>query len=128
MPAELENTGSAARDFAMLERNLLSHVRLAILLSLLASSLLLHARLPDPSSPSSGDTPNVIGNIPVAAIAVITALAAIGAGLWEYWRGYKDMREMRGFLVATKSHFLIMSLVALVVFATCLTMITDKSL
>lgn len=102
MPVELENTGSTTRDFQMLERNLLSHVRLAVLLSLLSSSLLLNARLPTSSTPSSAENANAKGNVVIAAIEIGAAMAAIGAGVWEYNRNYKDMRESRGFLVATK--------------------------
>lgn len=102
MPKELHNSGSAARDFAMLERNLLSHVRLAILLSLLAFSLLLDARLPSDSDPSSADTPMSSATVPLAALQIAACFAAIAAGIWEYQRGYKDMRESRGFLAASK--------------------------
>ena len=101
MPQVSENTGSAARDFAMLERNLLSHVRLAMLLLLLSSSLVLNARLPSPSEPTGG-TPHPAGRIPLASLQLVGALVAIGAGTWEYRRGYRDMREMKGFLTASK--------------------------
>ncbi|GJE90940.1 hypothetical protein PsYK624_070870 [Phanerochaete sordida] len=124
MPQICENTGSAARDYAMLERNLLSHLRLASLLLLLAASVLLNARLPSPSDPS-GDTPHSAGSIPLASIEVVTALVAIGAGVWEYRRGYQDMQDMKGFLTAVKPHFYVMAAVAVVVFATCIVLISD---
>lgn len=103
MPQVCENTGSAARDYAMLERNLLSHIRLATLLLLLSSSLLLNARLPftgteAPNRPSAGRTS-------LASLQLAAALTAIGAGVWEYRRGYKDMQDMKGFLMATKCAF-----------------------
>ena len=101
MPLLCENTGSAARDFAMLERNLLSHIRLAMLLLLLAASVLLQARLPSPSDPSGG-TPRSAGNLPLASIETAAAIIAIGAGIWEYRRGYQDMQDMKGFLTAFK--------------------------
>ena len=101
MPLLCENTGSAARDFAMLERNLLSHIRLATLLLLLAASVLLEARLPSPSQPS-GNTPRSAGSIPLASIETAAAVAAIGAGVWEYRSGYQDMQDMKGFLTAVK--------------------------
>ena len=85
----------------MLERNLLSHVRLAMLLMILASSVLLGARLPSPSEPN-GDTPHSDGQVSLAAIQIAAALAAIGSGVWEYRRGYKDMKDMKGFLLASK--------------------------
>ena len=102
MPQELENTGSAARDFAMLERNLLSHVRLAALLALLAFSLLLDARLPSDSDLSSAETPASSANTPLAALQMVSCFAALAAGVWEYHQGYKDMRELRGFLSASR--------------------------
>ncbi|OBZ73601.1 hypothetical protein A0H81_06137 [Grifola frondosa] len=102
MPIEHPNTVSAARDYAMLERNLLSHIRLAVLLSLSSSSLLLHARLPSSSNPASGQTPRTNAGLAIAIVEVTAALTAISAGVWEYYQGYKDMREMRGFLAASK--------------------------
>lgn len=105
MPQICTNNGSAARDFAMLERNLLSHLRLATVMLLLAASVLLHARLPSPSEPS-GETPLSAGSIPLASIEIVGAITAIGAGIWEYRRGYRDMQDMKGFLVAAKYVFL----------------------
>lgn len=145
MPKICENTGSAARDFAMLERNLLSHIRLATLLLLLSASVLLNARLPSPSEPS-GKTPHTSWSIPLASVQTGTAVVTILAGVWEYHRGYKDMQDMRGFLLATKyvccqlylqsaahmlerPHFWVMSAIAVVVFASCIMFIgNNKSL
>lgn len=93
----VENTGSTARDFCMLERNLLSHFKLALLLSLLSSSLLLHARLVPNREPS----PSTQG-IPLASIEFLAALTAIFGGIWEYYSGYNDLRQTRAFLAATK--------------------------
>ncbi|KAJ7623220.1 hypothetical protein FB45DRAFT_924935 [Roridomyces roridus] len=121
----LTNTGSNARDFCMLERNLLSHLKLALLLSLLSSSILLRARLvPDESeahSKLSGST-----GIAVASMQFGAALAALGAGVWEYYSGYNDLRNMHAFLAGVKPHFVIISLVALVVFATCIIVLVDQ--
>lgn len=113
MPKLCDNTGSAARDFAMLERNLLSHIRLATLLLLLASSLLLNARIPtsSPSAPSDPSDPNdpdqapggrSAGRTSLASLQLVAALTALGVGVWEYRRGYKDMQDMKGFLMATR--------------------------
>ncbi|KAL1944900.1 hypothetical protein VTO73DRAFT_2520 [Trametes versicolor] len=79
MPKEQEIVGSAGIDFAMLERNLLSHLRLAVLLSLLSSSLLLHTRLLTPSDPGSAQTPASKTGLATAIIEVIAAVAAIAA-------------------------------------------------
>jgi hypothetical protein len=99
----VQNRGSAARDFCMLERNLLSHLKLAILLSLLSSSILLRARLvPEPGNlPDTGD----MANIPLAAVLFAAALATMGAGAWEYNAGYRDFMKMTAFLQAIKSVF-----------------------
>ncbi|KAF7370614.1 hypothetical protein MSAN_00694400 [Mycena sanguinolenta] len=84
-PDLVANTGSTARDFCMLERNLLSHLKLALVLSLLSSSVLLRARLvPDNTSTDSSPTTGIV----VASLQFIAALAAIGAGAWEYYCGY----------------------------------------
>ncbi|KAJ6591593.1 hypothetical protein DFH09DRAFT_1137466 [Mycena vulgaris] len=119
----VENAGSAARDFCMLERNLLSHLKLALLLSLLSSSVLLRARLvpEDNPTPMSGTT-----GIVVASLQFTAALAAIVAGVWEYHCGLRGIRDMHAFLLAAvKPHFAIMSLVAAVVFLTCIIVLAE---
>lgn len=88
----------------MLERNILSHLKLALLLSLLSSAILLHARLPTPSDSESGEEP-LSGSktgLPMATLEMVAALAVIAAGVWEYWYGERDLRNMRAFLVANK--------------------------
>ncbi|KAI0653274.1 hypothetical protein C8Q70DRAFT_1048520 [Cubamyces menziesii] len=124
MPKEQEIVASEGRDFPMLERNLLSHLRLAILLSLLSSSLLLRARLPTPSDPGSAQTPPTKTGTAVAIIEVVAAITVIAAGFWEYWQGYADMRAQRGFLRASQTHLVVLSVVGLVVFATCLMLVS----
>ncbi len=84
----------------MLERNLLSHIRLACVLLLLSSSLLLKARIPAPENDTP--TPRHNGRTSLASLQFVGSLVAIGAGAWEYRRGYKDMQDMKGFLMATK--------------------------
>lgn len=97
------NSGSAARDFCMLERNLLSHLKLAVLLSLLSSSILLRTRLvPEPGGlPSIEDK----ANLPLAAVLFAAALVTVGAGAWEYNVGYRDFMNTTVFLQAIKSVF-----------------------
>jgi hypothetical protein len=83
----------------MLERNLLSHLKLALLLSLLSSSVLLRARLVQEDKPTDlSGTKGVV----VASLQFAAALAAIMAGAWEYKCGYSDLRNMHAFLVAVK--------------------------
>ncbi|KAG6821204.1 hypothetical protein H0H93_004025 [Arthromyces matolae] len=95
------NTGSAARDFCMLERNLLSHLKLALLLSLLSSSLLLRARLvPEPEGTPSENKDST--TLPLASVEFAASLATIIAGVWEYHAGYRDLRDMRAFLIGVK--------------------------
>lgn len=83
----------------MLERNLLSHLKLALLLSLLSSSVLLRARLvPEDHPTEMSETTSIV----VASLQFTAALAAIVAGVWEYYYGYQDIRNMHAFLVAVK--------------------------
>jgi len=90
----VENTGSTARDYCMLERNILTHIRLALLLSILSSSLLLDARL----VPQTGNRKATSGTIPLASIEFAAAMTCIAAGLWEYYNGYRDLRIARAFM------------------------------
>ncbi|TFK29727.1 hypothetical protein FA15DRAFT_663895 [Coprinopsis marcescibilis] len=102
----------------MLERNILSHLKLALLLSLLASSILLRARLVPEE-----DRDKENGGIPLAVIEFGTALLAIGAGTWEYYQGYWDLRTSRAFLAAPKVHVFVMGFVSLAIFGTCVALL-----
>ncbi|KDR80655.1 hypothetical protein GALMADRAFT_135783 [Galerina marginata CBS 339.88] len=117
----VENTGSTARDFCMLERNILSHFKLALLLSLLSSSLLLHARL----VPSDEQKHQLGGGIPLASVEFFAAITAIVGGIWEYYSGYHDLRQRRAFLAGTQAHLIIMGAVAGVVFGTCIVLLVQ---
>lgn len=83
----------------MLERNILSHIKLALLLSLLSSSLLLQVRLV-PSAIEQSD-------IPLASLQFVAAIACISVGLWEYFMGFQDMRIARAFLTSPKFVYLV---------------------
>jgi len=85
----------------MLERNIISHLRLALLLSLLSSSLLLHARLVPSTNPNERNDASAIG-ISLACLQFAAAIASIFAGLWEYYRGFQDMKMARALLGAPK--------------------------
>ena len=98
MTGTLVNSASTARDFCMLERNILSHLKLALLLSLLSSSLLLQARL----VPSTTNEQSEASSIPLASLLFVAAIACISIGLWEYFRGCRDMRMARAFLTTPK--------------------------
>lgn len=80
MPAYIDKSGSTCRDFQMLERNLLSHVKLGMLFFLLSSSVLLRARIPGGSSSSNGDLTTF--QLPTATIEFVAAFCAFGAGLF----------------------------------------------
>lgn len=94
----VDNVGSQARDFCMLERNLLSHIKLALLLALLSWSVLLRARLVPEQPEDEGDS----GGIPLSAVEFGAALTCVAAGSWEYYQGYWDLRTSTPFLRATK--------------------------
>ena len=98
----LVNSASTARDFCMLERNVLSKLKLALLLSLLSSSLLLQARLV-PSTVEQSQT----SSIALASLQFLAAIACISIGLWEYFRGFQDLRIARGFLTTPKFVYLV---------------------
>lgn len=132
----------------MLERNVLAHFKLGLLLSLLSASILLHARLPAPtpdSTDSNNDEDESKAGLPMAIILGIAALTAIAAGLWEYWSGSNDLIHMRAFLVASKyvpdlypfvvscrlmhsrrPHSAMLTVVAGVVLSTCIILLADK--
>ncbi|KAJ3919693.1 hypothetical protein F5877DRAFT_39653 [Lentinula edodes] len=121
----IQNTGSTARDFCFLERNVLSHLKLALLFSVLSSSLILHARLvPDANEKTNGSS----FNIPLSGLQFVASLLAIAGGLWEYFNGYRDLLDMRAFLAGTKSHMAIMVAIVAVVLVTCVILLSDQDL
>ena len=117
----VKNSGSTCRDFCMLERNILSHLKLALLLSLMASSLLLQARLIPVESDKRRKS-----DVPFASVEFAASIACILAGLWEYHNGYHDLRHDRPFLTASKSHLIIMGTVSGVVFGTCIVLLVRE--
>jgi hypothetical protein len=82
----------------MLERNLLSHLKLALLLSVLSSSLLLHTRL----IPGKEEHQGASSGTPLACVQFAAAIAAIVAGAQEYYRGYRNVKKMKALLDADK--------------------------
>ncbi|KAJ3878331.1 hypothetical protein F5051DRAFT_373008 [Lentinula edodes] len=121
----IQNTGSTARDFCFLERNVLSHLKLALLFSVLSSSLILHARLvPDANEKTNGSS----FNIPLSGLQFVASLLAIAGGLWEYFNGYRDLLDMRAFLAGTKPHMAIMVAIVAVVLVTCVILLSDQDL
>ncbi|KAH9072316.1 hypothetical protein EDB83DRAFT_2362273 [Lactarius deliciosus] len=125
MPTSIENHGSTARDYCMLERNFLSHVKLALLLMLVSSSVLLQARLDSPTNPEEHGGSHKL-SIPLATIEVISAFIVVGSGLWEYESGIRDMRVRRAFLLSTEPHFVIVAVIAAVVFITWIVFLVNE--
>ncbi|KAF8555996.1 hypothetical protein OG21DRAFT_771363 [Imleria badia] len=115
MPLSLEVVGSNVRDFCMLERNFLSHLKLVLLLILLSSSALLGIRLPGPSSSDEGTLGKA--SLPVAIIQLLAAFATIAAAIWEYQSGVKGLLGVRAFLAVTRVHFPLMVLVTVMIVA-----------
>lgn len=78
----------------MLERNLLSHIKLALLLSVISSAVLLHVRI----VPEETDDIQSKAGVPLAAVQAVGALLAIAAGAWQYFKGSRDLINMTAFL------------------------------
>lgn len=74
----------------------------ALLLSLLSSSVLLRARLPEPSNQDGSTRHQSKAGVPMATLQMVASLAAIGGAFWEYHSNMRALRNMRAFLVATK--------------------------
>ncbi|TRM65510.1 hypothetical protein BD626DRAFT_488992 [Schizophyllum amplum] len=116
----LENTGSTTRDFLMLERNILSHLKLAVLLGLVSWSVLLHARL------DSGTHDR--RSVALGTVQLVAAVMTIVAGGVEFHKGYQDLRDSRPFLEGPKTHLLIIGVPAIVVLATCIALLVDDTI
>jgi hypothetical protein len=92
----VENTGSAARDFCMLERNLLAALKLACVLCLLFASVLLRGRLAIDAAPGSRDGGGD-ASVALASVHYVAALAVLAGGAHEYHAGVRDLRGARAF-------------------------------
>lgn len=111
----LKAVGSSVRDFCMLERNYLSHIRvcrlatvvltlnltkyqLALLLVLISAGVLLQTRLSGPDEDSEFRAGK---SIALASLEVVTALVVVAGGFWQYDSCLRDMRARRAFLNST---------------------------
>lgn len=101
MPTPTLVVGSTVRDFCMLERNFLSHIKVVLLLCILSSSALLGIRLPGPSGTSQSDNLGS-ASLPIGALQFIAALMTIAAAFWEYHVGLEDLMKSRAFLTSTR--------------------------
>jgi hypothetical protein len=102
MPVVVENAGSNARDFCMLERNLLAALKLAALLCVLFASILLRGRLRIADA-LNGDDNDVYKEgrgaaLTMAGLEFSAAIVVIGAAVQEYHSGVRDLRGSRAFL------------------------------
>jgi len=101
MPTPTLVVGSTVRDFCMLERNFLSHIKVVLLLCILSTSALLDIRLPGPSSTvHAGGLGSA--SLPIGALQFVAALLTIGAAYWEYHTGLDDLMKARAFLTSTR--------------------------
>uniref|UniRef100_D8Q195 Protein NO VEIN C-terminal domain-containing protein n=1 Tax=Schizophyllum commune (strain H4-8 / FGSC 9210) TaxID=578458 RepID=D8Q195_SCHCM len=101
-PPLYENTGSTARDYLMLERNLLTHLKLALLLSVVASSVLLKAKIVPSEGNGSSEGGRRSGWLALASFEFAAALFTIGAAVWQYFDASEDMRRARPFMESSR--------------------------
>ncbi|KAH8832725.1 hypothetical protein DL96DRAFT_1583145 [Flagelloscypha sp. PMI_526] len=112
----VQNVGSQARDFCMLDRNILSHLKLALLLSLLSSSILLQSRLvPDPTEHGKMQPHPALAYLLFGASIVTSA-----AGIWEFHTGVLDLLNLTAFLRSARIHHFLMTVVTCVVGVMCI--------
>ncbi|KLO11993.1 hypothetical protein SCHPADRAFT_941563 [Schizopora paradoxa] len=124
----VDNVGSAARDFCMLERNALSHFRLSLLLSLLASSVLLRVRISSPETDDDDDEYDSKLAIPLASLLFACSLAVLVAGLLEYFSGQTDLRTMRPFLKTKRLHVYMLIILASIILAICIVLLVSDDM
>ncbi|KAG1808662.1 uncharacterized protein BJ212DRAFT_1484914 [Suillus subaureus] len=126
MPTPLLVVGSTVRDFCMLERNFLSHIKLVLLLLLMFASALLEIRLPGP--PGTGQSESLGSfSLPLAILQFIAALLTIAAAFWEYHTGLDDLMKVRAFFVVHRIHHIIMAAVTFIIVATCIIYVVKSS-
>ena len=86
----------------MLERNLLSHIKLTLLLSLLSWAVLLHARISDSIDSQSKSSRESVSTLPLGLILFVSALVSLLSGIWEYIVGMRNLESKRAFLAASR--------------------------
>ncbi|KDN49369.1 hypothetical protein RSAG8_02071, partial [Rhizoctonia solani AG-8 WAC10335] len=110
------NTGSAARDYCTIERTLLAFSRLGLVLFVLSASLLLKARLPGPEDTDAGGP----AAFPLGTIYMVASILAIISGWMGYESDLKGLRDERAFVGGYKFTEIVVVIVAMLLFATCL--------
>lgn len=143
MPTQTLVVGSTVRDFCMLERNFLSHIKLVLLMCILSSSALLGIRLPGPAGTAQSDSLGT-ASLPIGALQFIAAALTIAAAFWEYHTGLDDLIKTRAFLTsmrlvsatlncrlilmaACRTHPVIMALVMTILVTTCVVYVIKSS-
>lgn len=84
----------------MLERNLLAHIRLGMLLTTLTASILMQAKLVPQSEQEEAKAK--YSPIPFASVEFACAILCAIAGVTEYQSGYQDFLTSRPFLSTAK--------------------------
>ncbi|KAG2355704.1 hypothetical protein BDR07DRAFT_507231 [Suillus spraguei] len=125
MPTPLLVVGSTVRDFCMLERNFLSHIKLVLLLLLMFASVLLEIRLPGPPGTRQSESLGSF-SLPLAILQFIAALLTIAAAFWEYHTGLDDLMKVRAFFVH-RMHHIIMAAVTFIIVVTCIIYVVHDS-
>ncbi|KDQ12327.1 hypothetical protein BOTBODRAFT_34614 [Botryobasidium botryosum FD-172 SS1] len=124
----VENKGSTARDYCAIERTLLTYLRLGLLLSLLSSSLLLHARIPNPEGETEVHSDRKLG-VPFGSVYFVAAIAALLVGWWKYEDSSRGLREGRGFIEGSQSTIIetVIALIVMLVIGTCFYLLINPS-
>jgi hypothetical protein len=99
---KIVNSASVARDYAMLERNILAHVKLALLLSLSSTALVLHIQLPAQIAETPDVTKLQNTSFPLSIVLFIAGVITVFIGCGDYISNYIDMMSDNAFLVASK--------------------------
>jgi len=111
-----------------IERTLLTYLRLGLLLSLLSSSLLLHARIPNPEGEAELDNDKRVA-IPLGSIYFVAAIAALLVGWWKYEESWRGLRDGKGFIEGSQSAIVetVVVLIVILVIGTCFYLLCNPS-
>jgi len=153
----VDNVGSEARDFngkhsvlsfespietiqIAIERTYLSHIRLGLLLSLLSAAILLNARLPDPTKAASNQGLPTY-TVPLGTLFFIASILGLAAGLFNYERLWKGLKNGAAFVQSSRcailsasvasiltghhrTHTVVMGFIALLTLSTIVTLLS----
>jgi hypothetical protein len=129
----------------MLERNLLSHLRLGVLLSFLSATIIVRTRLIPERGEGDPTHDNTRAGVVMGSVQALAALCTIVIGIWQYNLHFKDLYHSRAFLGDSKyvsdfcrcpsthfghsprPHFSVMTAVAGVVLSTSVILLADEN-